>query len=265
MNLINFTQRADIDENSYSIEVIENLDNSINCRLILDLEMYDFNLNAKVFLEAYSKQKFMRLDCGTISNVNEIDSANLEEFNSNDVIQFRIKVIEMSTFKIIGMANRCKFFKQEPQRNESQQQSLLPIKQLELDGSPWAVLFDEEIPYLAIDPRISKTLVKTDKKLNATILSGSFREILSRIFFVEDQNHINFDPSPSSQNNWIEQWLLFCSSIGRKYEPEDLFKSNDENDNAAIVTDWINDTVSCFCQMHSLCDNLINQIEGIES
>ena len=265
MNLLNYTQRTDIYEDSYSIEVLENIDTSIYCRLILDLAIYDFNPNSKIFLEAYSKQKFMRLDCGTILNNEEIDSANLFEFSSNDVIQFRIKVIDMATFKIEGMANRCKFFKQEPQKNESQQQSLLPIKQMELDGAPWAVMFDEELPYLAIDTQISKTLVKTDKKLNATILSGSFREILTRILFVENQNHINFDVSFDSQNDWREQWLLFCSSIDRKFDPEEVLNKDSEEDEATRKTKWINDTVSCFCKKHSLCENLIAQIEGIES
>lgn len=185
--------RKKIDKQDVSVDVIPDNNNSIFLKIsIQNLSKYDFNANLKLFVEAYDRLSFQRIELGHIKDVQEEKIFEKELINfrisNRRKFNFRLKVVDPKTSKLIGFSEKVK------EKNYSE--SLLPMELSESIKGVFEVDWDDlERPVL----KINKNLEGCLKIIKPIIAESVFREILINYLL----NDPNSDPIDSENNEWI--------------------------------------------------------------
>jgi len=213
----------------------------------VDLDGLDLPDSARLYVEAYYKSSYMRFDLGTVAGRRNLtdDERRLTEVDAGDIVYFRVKVVdETSSFgRILADADKI-----APETAKVRQIPLLPVQPYDLDELAWRVDFDTGQPVLWVNNRISPRImdmVKVDPVWHSLVFPAAIREVLSRIFFVEDRD------DPWSDDDSYALWLRWGSDLIGSSPP----LSDSDEDEGALDTekrDWIDQVVVAFStQIHA--------------
>ena len=169
-------KRKAIQKRDIQIDISEK-DGSLSVRLKIEsLSEYDFPKGAKIFLEAYNKMGIDHLDFGAAGDFpKEGLSRRLPSFEAarRRGIKFRLKAVDMKTFRMLGLAERLK--------ERKSADSLLP---LETDGkisSVFKIYWEDDSPLLLVNQNLAENL----EDIKPAIAEAAFREILLSLLYDE--------------------------------------------------------------------------------
>ena len=227
---LNFTGRIRISQSDISIQVSGSPLGFVAERR---LDAYDLPPDAVVYLEAYRAPSYMRFDWGTVAHPRAPGSgAFLTNFNSEDIVLFRVKVVGAASANgmILAQADQIK--------TNVSDQSILPVYPKDLDGIVWHLSFDDDDPALLVNDRIDgiKDHVRSDPEFAALVFPGVLRDILERLC-----NEVT--DGGDEQQTWVENWERFARSLMGRSVPraDDLGRDK-----------WIDEAINTFAKRHQL-------------
>jgi hypothetical protein len=230
---LNFTARQRIAQSDVDVILQRAEDGPAVFNVVLDLSLYEFPFDARVFVEAYRQTTLMRFDFGSVSAPTPPMDRSLVDFPSADEILFRVRVTATSGLPgvLLGEADQIRPHEHEEQRDR--RLPLLPVIPDDLGEEVWRVDFNGGTMLLiSRDLPNWKQTVSSDT-FRALVYPAAMREILERILLIEGYHDLD-DPG-----DWRSRWLLFGSRVpGSRPVP----KARDAQE------EWIEDAVAAFAR-----------------
>jgi len=167
------------------------------CRL--DLSPYELPANAKVFLEAYRLETYMRFETGTVSQLQIPDQIALSEFDYADGIKFRIKIASDDGV-LLAEADKIQPGDSELPENRL---PLITTVSRDLGELVYEVDLNHE-PLLVINSSYGNWReLATNPFFKSVVFPSVVREILTKVLIIE--NHTE----TTDMDDWKSQWLKF--------------------------------------------------------
>ena len=201
---------------------------------------------AKVFIEAYYRNSYMRFDFGTVANICCKDNRTLHDIDNRELIYFRVKVVDLSGEhgKLLAEADRISA---SPANGGGTRICILEVKFEDLGNQAWSLdLPDGATPTLVVNRKMgSREYVRSDTTFFALVYPAVVREILTRIVLIEDGHEPDVD-----SEDWKDRWLYFIRTLpGVDPLPE--------GDDELAKVDWIESAVRAFCESQAACRDFI--------
>jgi hypothetical protein len=235
---LNFTDRARIPRSAVQIALRRGDDGILAFDPRLALDALRAPAAARVYIEAWYRSSYMRFDCGTVARFSPPADRRLTEIDSDNVVRFRVKVVDNSAgeHRIVAAADDITIAEKKP--DEASRRSLLPVNFCELGDQVWRVTFDANGPVLDLNGSIPNIEVqaKSDARFFALVYPAAVREILTRILLVDD-----YEPAEES-DEWWSLWLRWGAELTDDAVP-------DEADDREV---WIEEVVAAFCGRHQV-------------
>lgn len=202
---------------------------------------------ARIYVEAYYRDAFMRFDFGTVGNVKSEDDRTLSEIDNREAIYFRVKVVDPSGEhgKILAEVDGI-----IPNSSDGHgaRVGILEVKFEENLGSqPWTLdLSEAAMPVLVVNKRLgSKEYVRSDDTFFSLVYPAVVREVLTRIIAIDGYD---YDPD---DDQWKQQWLYFVCSLPDVGLPP-------AGNEADAQYEWIDTAVRAFCAAQPACARFLD-------
>lgn len=247
----NYTNRQRIKRSDLAFTIVENEDGTHKFYASIDLNNYDFPLDASVWVEAYDRNALMRFPFGSVAEPKSKYSTTLTDFSGTDSYYFRVKVVDkLHSSRLFAVADSV-----SPVRRDEDEtaKSLLRVTTRDLDSVPWKLEYQvADHPILVINNRIDAgtSLARSNHFFQALVLPAILEQILRRIL-LEDE----YAPAaePDNDDMWKEGWLEFAGHLpGNSVLPVDHEISPEDRQR------WIAAARDGFC-------NEINAINKVRS
>ena len=231
-------KRTDIKKQDILLEIIEDEKKDIlavNVE-IHNLSRYKFPSSAQIFLEAYNRLDIDHIPLGAVGLFSEERVEKpLPSFKPPQrvKINFRLKIVDMKTWHLLGLAERLKEIKYA--------NSLLNVHTDKDINTVYTVNWDEpNHPTLSVNKDFEKL-----KDIKPIIVESVFKEILIGLLF------LNFYDDEDELEN--HKWIQFA----QKLKPlPDLIKLEAEE-----KREWINNVIDEFSKKEKIVKKLINLLE----
>lgn len=219
--------------------------------LHFDLSTYGLPADAKIYVEAARKTRYMRFPWGTVASPIPASDRRLTAFESADSVQFRLKVTGNGedSGKLLASANNL--CTREPEEQNAQRKPLLPVKSEPLNGPLWRVDFDGTETILLIDDKLEKEQIANNPAFIAAVYPSALREILQRIYIEEFSGEYD----DAEAEDWEAQWLKFAVHEMGANEPP--LKYADPGDKDEYL-EWVEDVVGRFSRLHNILDHSLS-------
>ena len=244
----NFTGRVKIRQKSVKLEVSDINTTSVAFSCEADLLDYEFPSHASIFVEVYSKSFIRRrFSMGTIGEPISLVSVSIPEFSNFPAFNFRIYVIDMEGHynKILGRSSTLFSATDEDGDGET---SILPIRYVDDLNQIWKLEFDADLPYLKINNKIEGIvdLVNSNEPFKHTFLPAVLREILTRLFIIDD------DPFDESDVETPKgKWAIFIrETIGKPDLLQKMVNDEEVTEDVYGKMDSIEEIVDIFTKRH---------------
>jgi len=228
MRRFNFTDRKKILNQDINIRLTSELNQIPVIDIAVDLDNYDFPSSAGVFLEAQWKTSLQRVKLGEVHNTVRSFGVLLDTFSDSQHLKFRIKVVNESEGRLLGVANNVKSFNKNNEFGDNQK-SILPVvsKDLSATGLLWRINRTDTDAILEVEKELgSREQIVRSLCFRGFILPAAMRQILMDI--VKD----DWDDELTDPDDLSTRWLLFVREMGgANPEPE---STNEE---------WLDDTL----------------------
>jgi hypothetical protein len=205
-------------------------------RFHLTLEVASMGLpgEAIIVVEAHRQSVTERFPFGTVANPGASSPTKLGQLALEDV-QFRVKIIEPVTGRLLARAERLKI----DGGDGAGRRELLPVRVKHLGPQPWkAVLEHGNEPVLLLNDLIpgAGSRIINDPAFQALILPAAFREVLTLLWAAKETPEPDDDTPPS-------RWLGFAENLAGSDVPdwEDL----------EAAGDWIDAACDAFASRHN--------------
>ena len=247
---INFTGRKRINQTDTEIRLLTDGNNSLGFWADINLENYSLPANAKVYVEAHRETTWMRFSFGTVSDISTGNINKLSEFNADEGIRFRVKVISCDEPFNLLLAEADKIKPRKLDQDDEEKESLLPVRPDDNLGSLIWQIELRDSPIILINSKLENwRAVVTDPVFASLSLPSILRQILLKILLLDCDYDIN------DQEEWTTKWLLFAKSLpGTKEVPP---KDEDED----VKLDWIDIVIASFARKHKLLEGYRNYWE----
>ncbi|KQC06653.1 MAG: hypothetical protein APR54_01535 [Candidatus Cloacimonas sp. SDB] len=238
---LNYTRRQRIPAKNIHItfhrenEVIKSFDATIN------LQGLKLPFDAKVFVEVYYRTDRKRFDFGTVSNIIQPESTNISELGNLDNLNFRIKVVDLSTKYGLILAEADGIKPHTEKGDEKRIRSILSTEfNCDLGNQVWRMNYSTSLPILELNKNIPniRSLAKSNPLFFFFVYPQVIREVLTYMFLVEE-----FDPEETTEE-WQFNWFEFAKRIYLE-DPPTRFNINDPDSRQEIV-EWIEKVVDEF-------------------
>ena len=167
------------------------------CRL--DLTHYELPADAKVFVEAYRLETYMRFEAGTVSQLDLPEQIPLTEFDYADGIKFRIKIASKDGV-LLAEADKIQPGDSELPENRL---PLITTVSRDLGELVYEVDLNHE-PQLVINSSYGNWReLATDPFFKSVVFPSVVREVLTKILVID--NHTE----TTDMDDWKSQWLKF--------------------------------------------------------
>ncbi len=233
---LNFTERAKIPRSSVRVQLRRDEDGVLVFDPQLSFDGVPVVPNARVFVEAYYRNSFMRFDCGSVDSFVPPRDRRLTEIDGTSIVRFRVKVVD--DHRIVAVADDIVVSEEKPETTG--RMPLLPVNfSDDLEQEAWRVVFESSGPVLALNNRIDgiKDVAKHDAAFFALVYPAAVREILTKILLVEQHD------AHEQGDEWWHLWLRWASRFAATL-PGDA-------DEAPF---WIDDVVTAFCNEQQVVD-----------
>lgn len=204
-----------------------------------NLEDYGFPPDANIFLEAYSRLNIQDIPLGKVGSFSgkvERDLENLSSFGISSIskINFRLKVVDMDTYDLLGLAERLK-------ERKYTAESLLPTAYRNI-SSIFAVEWDDHYPVvLQVNEKLGQN-PENRERIKPIIVEAVFREILLTLL-LDDKNDIDLE-----NHEWIE--------LAHRYNPDEIPKETEIGERK----EWIEKALNGFSDKTNTVGNLVKQM-----
>lgn len=229
----NFTDRIDLNKSDVSIKTYKRGD-FLYFDASLSLEDYDLPSEAKVFIEPYYRNSYLRYDFGSVSSIKSPEDRSLEQLSVNSNILFRVKIVDLSGNDglIIGHLKSL-----SPEKEGDDTENRIPLLHTEfknLDEEPWRLVIDP-FPTLEINNRIPdiQTKIAKDPLFNSLIIPAAFRNVLMEL--LKQDNSFDIDTE-----YWTGRWVIFIKEKLLVKDEPDLESDQDQ-------LRWVNKVCNRFC------------------
>jgi len=238
---LNYTQRQKIPNKNIHItlnrenDLIKSFDATIN------LQGLELPFDAKVFVEVYYRTDRKRFDFGTVSNIIQPESTDISELGNLENLNFRIKVVDLSTKYGLILAEADKI---KPHSEKGDQEQMLSILATEfncnLGKQIWKMNFTTSPPILELNKDIPniRSLAKSNPLFFFFVYPQVIRDVLTYMFLVEQ-----FDPEDANED-WQFHWFEFAKKIYPEDTPPRISVNDPES--RQDVIDWIERVVDEF-------------------
>jgi hypothetical protein len=216
----------------------------------IDLDDLDLADSARPYVEAYYKSSYMRFDLGTVAGRQSLteNERRLTEVDAGDIVYFRVKVVDETFSFGRVLADADKIAPVAPETTAVRRIPLLPVQPYDLGELAWRVDFDTGQPELWVNNRISPRImdiVRQDTVWLSLVFPAAIREILSRIFFVEERD------DPWSDDDSYALWLRWGSDLVGSSPPQ---SDDDEDGRDTEKREWVNQVAKALCvQVRQAC------------
>jgi hypothetical protein len=238
---INFTGRKSINKKDFKIAVFPSRNGVPEFDASINLEHYKFPSDASVVIEAYRETTWMRFECGTINKLQIPNNRLLSEFETEQGIKFRIKVISHTypSGVLLGEADQIK--PKSPDSDEDKTPLLPVLPNEDLDQNLYKLDF-EFGPKLLINPIVGNwRSFAVEPSFIALVLPNILREILTRVIISE--NHLDMEDI----SDWRTHWLLMAVNLPG-------IKSLSSDSDIDQQEEWIDEVISAFCRYNRIAD-----------
>ncbi len=234
---LNYTDRKRIRHSSVSI-ALDNSTNPVSFNARFDLESYTLEPAARVFVEAYRGNSFMRFDFGTVGKPVPPSNRQLSEIEGGNFSRFRVKVVDDDSGRLLAATTTL-----SPDKNQHDElEPLLPLHLVELGNQVWKLHFDSEGVRLQLNRRIERIdeIAKNDPGFRALVFPAVVRDVLTYIIFVEKEE----DAEEDEWSPW-NKWLKFVSGFYPDTYPGPWREESRTDEESHL--EWIDGAVGAFC------------------
>jgi len=210
MRKFNYTGRKRIRQRHVSIRLQGEPDVPPIIDVDINLEAYEFPAEAHVVLEAQRKTRFMKENLGPIKSHIRRYHLPLPGFDDAMQLVLRIKVVNLTTGKLLGVANRLSLQNKDG-RIDKNQASILPVASADLSGTGvlWRIDYSGGGPVLQVERELGPhdTVTRTTF-FKAFILPAAMKDILRYYLSHEVPEDL------SDTEDFAVRWIIFAEKIG---------------------------------------------------
>ncbi|MBL7086716.1 MAG: hypothetical protein ISS28_06430 [Candidatus Cloacimonetes bacterium] len=247
----NYTNRVKIPHQN--IKIFCGQDDPSSFSAEIDINDYEFPEYAKVYIEAGHRTDYKRFNFGTVKNITPQEKTTLKELTYIEKLRFKILIVDETGRNgiILGKAESI-----SPVSN-SDRESILSVKFEDIGREVWNLNFDqaEGEPLLIINNKIIENIAKSSPIFFMFVYPVVFREILLKMLIIDGVDDIN---NPSRK--WQSNWLKFALRINPRDFTDIDFSRDLELEEKDMVLNWIDDTISEFCNKRNEWDEFIEKI-----
>lgn len=205
-----------------------------------DLEDFRFPRAARVYVEAYNADSYMRFAFGTAGRPDAPRDTRLIEVTPRPLPKFRLKVVDETERHglLLGVAD--KIVPLRPDESLEHKQSLLPVDFVDLGERVWR-LDTSDWPVLELNNRVENIAeaARSSGGFLGLLYPEVLRRVLTEIVVEQGQTDPGFDDS-----DWTSLWLRYaCSLPGVSAPPAEV-----THDAQSRREEWIDAAVHAFCR-----------------
>ena len=202
--------------------------------LLCNLQQENYQDNAKIILEAYNRINIERLQLGDIKNYKEEVQSHplLFEVPIRAKINFRLKIIDPDSFRLLGYAENLK--------EEKYSKSLLDINTSDENvKNIYRIDFENpDHPVLYLNPQLAQCA----NQLKPVLAEMAFKDILNYLLFHSEEIF--------KEHKWFIFAEKICEYDEGKFEGEGSFEDK--------KLDWINKVLCKFSENKNLVKLITN-------
>lgn len=237
---MNYTGRRTIGRSRVTIRLHPAGEGETSFSAEFDLAELRFPPAARVYVEAYNTDSYMRFNFGTVGEPTMPANTRLSEVTPRPLPKFRLKVVDETHRHglLLGVAD--KLIPLRPNEDVEKKQSLLPVDFVDLGERVWRLDLNDW-PVLELNRRIEgiAEAARTSGSFFGLLYPEVFRQILRTIVVA----NLHTDPN-ADDGDWTTLWLKYaCSLPGVEPPPTEA-----SQDAAALREEWIESTVQAFCR-----------------
>lgn len=238
----NYTSRARIRKSDAAI-TFDATTKPLSFDARLNLEEYDLEPTAKVFVEAYRGNSFMRFDYGTVEALVSPGNRRLLEIEGDRFARFRVKVVDEDSGRLFAVSSQLTPGGGDPR---DRLEALLPLHLTDTGSQIWRLKFENEGVRLELNQR--KDGIEKRPEFRALVFPSVVREVLSYVVFIERHDKEE-EPDDGEKSPW-GKWLEFVSGFYPEEYPGPYRESDDAD--AQTFLDWIEGAVEAFCARNKM-------------
>ncbi len=253
---INFTDRKRLDNTAFELEVFERNNGPSE----LQIKMHETcmpkmpvsPIEATTWIEAYRGTRVMRFKMGLRAYRERSKRLPLSQFDPNEPLLFRIKVVDQNDKSHPILAWRDRIRPLTYASNGQKKKSVLPVLPCDLGSVAWEIDWTEPLrPVLKVNSRINEaqnvtSIVKNDPDFAALVFPAVVKEVLTGLLLRE-----NADTEEDSDQN---EWLIFGTRLAGYGCPRN--EEDEENDREKVDV-WIKDVVHSFASEADLIQRYV--------
>ena len=241
---LNYTGRKRIGREDARITIREEKSGNI---FDAGLSLTDYGLpgDARIFVDAYRLNQYMRFDFGKVGAMLIPDDRLLRAFDSTEGVLFRVKVVTSADPHGLLLAQADQIRPRKSTDEDENRISLLPVRpSWDLEDEIWVLEFDTQDTRILINATLGdwRTIAR-EPFFIALVYPHALRSILMRILKDEEEWRDTED-----MDDWRSRWLHFAVSLPGVSDPPG------ENEGACL-DDWIDSVASAFCRRHNIRAN----------
>lgn len=261
INRFNYTDRQKIPRAQVQFTWVESNSEPLQFRAEMDLTLTrPLNPSAFIFAEAYSGPVVMRFAFGTVGFPEHPADTSLSEFPPGLRPHFRVKVIDPGPERqILAWANSITPLASDEIQTGSR--SILPVETVDLGCLVWKLRFEGNDVRLQLNSTIREprdiTAQARDADFIALVYPAVIRQILKHLLLGPEQDSVEPD----------HDWLVFASQLAGRAVPvrdEELDLSASDNGFLEDVEEWIDETISGFCERQHAVEQFIQFKKEVE-
>jgi hypothetical protein len=198
---------------------------------------------ARVYVEAYYHESYMRFDFGRVGDIRPPADRRLTDIDAGASALFRVKVIDESGEHGRILAEADGLSPLDSEEAAANREPLLPVVTADLGHAVWKLDFADDRPVLVLNRLIDNIhmTARGDDAFFALVYPAVVQRILLHILRVEQHYDVDGD-------DWRCQWLRFvCQLPGVSPPPK---PANDEEFDQMCDRhlEWIDGAVLAFCE-----------------
>lgn len=237
---LNFTGRKSIARSRVTIRIVQLPAGDRGFTADYDLKGLRFPRDARVYIEAYNADSYMRFAFGNVGQPLVPRDARLTEITARPLAKFRLKVVDETNQAglLLGVAD--KIVPLRPDEALENKQSLLPVEFCDLGERVWRLDLSDW-PVLELNGRIDG--IAEAARSSGGFLGLLYPEVLRRILHEAVIEQQVTDPD-LDDGDWPCLWLRYaCSIPGVAALPTVASRQHH-----ALLEEWIEDAVHAFCR-----------------
>ena len=237
---LNYTGRRTIARSRVTVRFVPGTEGVAGFTAQYDIAAFKFPAEARVYIEAYNSNSYMRFAFGTVAEPKVPRDTRLLDVTPRPLPRFRLKVVDETTRHglLLGVAD--KVVPLSPEDDLENKHSLLPVDFVDLGERVWRLDLSDS-PVLELNNRIE--VIAEAARSSGSFLGLLYPEVLRRVLHHVVVEELETDPN-AEEDDWRSQWLRFaCAVPGVDAPPDDA-----SAEAAADREEWVETAVQAFCR-----------------